>query len=57
MIHFLYLVAFALFSSICLAIFFDGDTKQRVIYGLKTFAQFVGIALLLAWVFYFIPWK
>jgi hypothetical protein len=57
MIHFLYLVAFALFASVCFAVFIDGDFKQRFLFGLKTFGQFVGIALLLAWVFYFIPWK
>jgi hypothetical protein len=57
MIHFLYLAAFALFASVCFSIFIDGDLKRRVLFGLKTFAQFVGIALLLAWVFYFIPWK
>jgi hypothetical protein len=57
MIHFLYLVAFALFASVCFSIFIDGDLKHRFLFGLKTFGQFVGIALLLAWVFYFIPWK
>jgi hypothetical protein len=57
MIHFLYLVAFALFASVCFAIFIDGDLRHKTLFGLKTFGQFVGIALLLAWVFYFIPWK
>jgi hypothetical protein len=57
MIHFLYLVTFALFVSVCFAVFNEGGLKEKFLYGLKTFAQFVGVALGLAWVFYFIPWK
>ncbi len=56
MSHFLYLVGFALFVSIAFAIFVDGTPQERFIYGLKTFLQFVGISLLIAWVLYFIPW-
>jgi hypothetical protein len=55
--HFIYLVLFAGFISIAFAIFFDGDLKQRMIYGLKSFAQFVLVSIALAWVFYFIPWR
>ncbi|MBX3292574.1 MAG: hypothetical protein KF881_06745 [Acidobacteria bacterium] len=56
MIHFLYLVGFALFVSVAFAVFFSGDLKGRILHGLKVFGQFLGISLLLAWVFYFIPW-
>ena len=56
MIHFLYLVAFALFVSVAFAVFSNGSTRDRVIYGIKSFAQFVLISLALAWVLYFIPW-
>lgn len=56
MIHFLYLVTFALFVSIVFAVFYNGTNNEKIIYGLKTFGQFVGISLILAWVFYFIPW-
>lgn len=56
MIHFLYLVGFALFVSVAFAIFTNGTTRDRVLYGAKTFLQFVGISLLIAWVLYFIPW-
>ncbi|MDQ3633966.1 MAG: hypothetical protein M3405_05580 [Acidobacteriota bacterium] len=55
MIHFLYLISFALFVSIAFAVFSIGNTKDKTIYGLKTFAQFVGISLILAWIFYFLP--
>lgn len=55
MIHFIYLIVFALLASVLFAVFSSGELKERLVYGLKTFAQFVGISLLIAWVLYFIP--
>ena len=57
MIHFLYLVGFAIFVALVFGAIASGDAKQKVLYGLKTFAQFLLISLALAWLFYFIPWK
>ncbi len=31
-------------------------TKARLWAGLRTFGEFMGVGLLLAWVFYFFPW-
>jgi hypothetical protein len=56
MIHFLYLVGFALLVSIVFGAILDGTSRERVIYGTKTFAQFIVISLVLAWIFYFLPW-
>jgi len=56
MIHFLYLVGFGFFVSVVFAVFVDGTPKEKLMYGGKTFLQFVGISLLAAWVLYFIPW-
>lgn len=56
MIHFLYLVAFALFVSIVFAVLHNGTVRERVLFGIKNFAQFVVISLVLAWILYFIPW-
>lgn len=56
MIHFLYLLGFALFVSVAFAVFSEGETKDRIVYGAKTFLQFVAISLLIAWVLFFIPW-
>ena len=56
MIHFLYLIAFAFFVSIAFWAFSDGTNRERILYGLKTFAQFVIVSLVLAWILYFIPW-
>ena len=56
MIHFLYLVAFAVLVAVAFGVFASGNSRDRVLYGLKIFAQFLGISLVLAWIFYFIPW-
>jgi len=53
--HFIYLFAFAFFVAVAFGVFNNGTTKDRIIYGVKIFAQFVIISLVLAWVFYFIP--
>jgi hypothetical protein len=56
MIHFIYLVAFALFISIAFGAFAEGTSRERILYGVKSFAQFVLISLVLAWILYFLPW-
>ena len=56
MIHFLYLVGFALFAAVVMGSISSGDTKAKLYFGLKIFAQFTLISLALAWIFYFIPW-
>lgn len=55
MIHFLFLVGFAFFVSVVFGVFTNGTNKQKFIYGIKTFGQFIGISLLMAWIFYFLP--
>ena len=55
MIHFLYLIGFALFASVVFGAIHVGTAKERIWYAGKTFLQFVGISLLIAWVLYFIP--
>jgi hypothetical protein len=54
MIHFFYLIGFAFFVSICFGIFVNGDNRQRIIYGVKIFAQFLIISLVLGWILYFL---
>ncbi len=55
MIHFLYLVAFSFFVSVCFGVFASGTTRERLWYAGKTFLEFIGISLLIAWILYFIP--
>ena len=56
MIHFLYLIGFAFFVGAAFGVFAAGNSREKVIYGLKIFAQFLVVSLALAWVFYFFPW-
>ncbi len=56
MIHFLYLVGFSLFVSVLFGVFAHGSIREKAIYSAKTFLQFVGISLIVAWVLYFVPW-
>ncbi len=56
MIHFLYLVGFALFVSIGFGVFSGGTSKDKLLSGFKTFTQFLVVSLVLAWIFYFLPW-
>ena len=56
MIHFLYLIVFGLVIAVAFGVFTDGSKNDKIFSGLKVFAQFVGISLAMAWIFYFIPW-
>lgn len=56
MIHFIYLTAFALFISVVFGAVHAGTTRERIVYGAKTFAQFMVISFVLGWLLYFIPW-
>ncbi len=56
MIHFLYLIGFAFFTAVIFGAVTTGSSKERLIYGTKVFAQFIIVSLVLAWIFYFLPW-
>jgi hypothetical protein len=55
MTHFLYLIGFALFVSVVFGAIHVGSAKDRIWYATKTFLQFVGISIFIAWILYFIP--
>jgi hypothetical protein len=56
MIHFAYLFGFGFLVAVAFGALASGNVRDRLIYGLKIFAQFVLISLALAWIFYFLPW-
>lgn len=56
MIHFSYLTGFAFFVAVAFGVFSTGTNKEKAIYGLKIFGQFLIVSLVLAWIFYFFPW-
>jgi hypothetical protein len=49
------MVAFAALAAAVFGTIAKDTLHERVLYGLKTFAEFIGIGLALAWVLYFIP--
>ena len=50
------MVLFAALASIVFGAMAKDTTRERMMYGLKIFAEFIGFGLLLGWILYFIPW-
>jgi len=53
--HFLIMTAFAALASIVFGTVAKDSNRDRLMYGLKVFAEFMAIGLVLAWILYFIP--
>ena len=53
--HFLVMTAFALAAAIVFGIVAKETTRDRVLYGMKVFAEFMVIGLVLGWILYFLP--
>jgi hypothetical protein len=49
------MILFAIFVAIIFGIVGREKTSERVTYGAKIFAEFVGIGLVLAWLLYWLP--
>lgn len=53
--HFLLMIVFAAFVAVIFGIVGREKPAERLTYGTKIFAEFVGIGLALAWVLYWLP--
>jgi hypothetical protein len=53
--HVLVMTAFAALAAVVFGTVAKDSSHERVIYGLKVFAEFMVIGLVLAWILYFIP--
>lgn len=53
--HFLVMTLFAVLASVVFGSVAKETPYERVIYGVKVFAEFMVIGLLLSWILYFIP--
>jgi hypothetical protein len=53
--HFPALVLFAFLVSVVFGLLSKDTPRARLIYGAKIFAAFVGVALALGWIMYFLP--
>lgn len=53
--HVLWMVVFAALTGIVFGVVAKGTDRQRALYGLKVFGEFVAIAFVLGWILYFLP--
>ncbi len=49
------MAAFALLTAVVFGTVAKDNNRERLLYGAKVFAEFIGIGLLLAWLLYFLP--
>ena len=49
------MIVFAALVSVVFGVVARNNEKERMLYGLKIFAEFIGIGLALAWLLYFFP--
>ncbi len=54
--HFPALLLFAFFVSVVFGLLSKDTPRARLLYGAKVFAAFVGFAIVLGWIMYFLPW-
>ncbi len=50
------LLLFSLLVSVVFGVLSKDTPRDRLIYGAKVFGSFVGIAFLLSWIMYPLPW-
>jgi len=53
--HFLVMALFAALASVVFGAMGKDTTRERWLYGVKVFAEFMVIGLALSWLLYFIP--
>ena len=55
--HLLWMAVFAALTAVVFGIAAKGDDRQKLVYGLKVFGEFIVVAFLLGWILYFIPFR
>ncbi len=53
--HFFVMTAFAGLVAVVFGIVAKDSKKEQIVYGLKVFAEFLVIGLVLGWILYFLP--
>ncbi len=53
--HVLWMAVFAGLTAIVFGVVAKGNTRHRVSYALKVFAEFLVVAFILGWILYFLP--
>ena len=54
--HFLIMMLFAAMAAVISGAMGKDTPRERVLYGVKIFGEFIVIGLVLGWILYFIPW-
>jgi uncharacterized membrane protein YagU involved in acid resistance len=54
--HFTAMLLFSLLVSVVFGVLSKDTPRERLIYGAKMFGAFVGIALVLGWIMFPVPW-
>ena len=57
MTHVLWMAFFAALTGVVFGGVAKGTERQKLIYGLKVFGEFVVIAFILGWILYFLPFR
>ena len=53
--HFLVMTAFAALAAVVFGTVQKDTNRDRLVYGLKVFLEFIVIGLVLSWILYFLP--
>ena len=53
--HFLVMTSFAALAAVVFGIVAKDNQRERLVYGVKVFGEFLAIGLVLGWILYFLP--
>jgi hypothetical protein len=53
--HVFWMAVFAGLTGVVFGVVAKGTDRQRLMYGLKVFGEFIFIAFILGWILYFLP--
>ena len=53
--HVFWMAVFAGLTAVVFGVVTRGTDRQRLVYGLKVFGEFLFVALVLGWILYFLP--
>ena len=53
--HLFWMAVFAVLTAIVFGVVAKGSDRQRLMYGLKVFGEFLFVAFILGWILYFLP--
>jgi hypothetical protein len=55
--HLLWMAVFAGLTGVVFGVVAKGGQRERLMYGIKVFAEFLAVAFLLGWILYFVPFR